>query len=265
MEEEHLECLRMVFKRFCEFNLKLKPLKCSFFQLEIVYLAHHTSWRGILPSWKNVWAMQEFPMPKTYTQVCVFCGLAGHYRRFIKRFANIAHPLYDMLGKEVKMGPVDLPPKAWEVVAILKGKVQSAPVLVFPDFEKPFLLETDASKEGLGVVHSQKQSNGRYHPIALGSHSLTPAEKNYHSSKLEFLALKWSVTEHFKEYLAYAPFVVQTDNNPLMYVLTTPNLDAMGHRWVGTLASFQFELEYQKGADNGATSTRPRRVRPREC
>ena len=58
--------------------------------------------------------------------------------------------------------------------------------------------------------------------------------------------------EHFKEYLTYAPFVVQTDNNRLMYVLTTPNLDATGHRWVGALASFQFELEYQKGADNGA-------------
>ena len=58
--------------------------------------------------------------------------------------------------------------------------------------------------------------------------------------------------EYFNEYLAYAPFVVRTDNNPLTYVLTMPNLDAMGHRWVGTLASFQFELEYQKGTDNGA-------------
>ena len=58
--------------------------------------------------------------------------------------------------------------------------------------------------------------------------------------------------EHFKEYLVYAPFVVRTDNNPLTYVLTMPNLDAMGHRWVGVLASFQFELEYQKGTDNGA-------------
>ena len=64
--------------------------------------------------------------------------------------------------------------------------------------------------------------------------------------------LKWSVTEHFKEYLAYVPFVVQIDNNPLTYVLTMPNLDATGHRWVGALASFQFELKYQKGADNGA-------------
>ena len=245
MEEEHLECLHVVFERFQEFNLKLKPSKCSFFQLEILYLAHHISWRGILPSQENVQAMQEFPMPKTYTQVHAFCRLAGHYRRFIKGFANIAHPLYDVLGKEVKMGPVDLPLEAREAVDVLKGKVQSAPVLVF-------LLEMDASKEGLGVVLSQKQSDGWYHPIAFGSHSLTPSEKNYHSSKLEFLALKWSMMEHFKEYLVYTPFVVQTNNNLLTYVLTMPNLDAMGHRWVGALASFQFELEYQKGTDNGA-------------
>ena len=141
-------------------------------------------WRGIPPSWENVWAMQEFLMPETYTQVRTFCRLVGHYRRFIKGFANIACPLYNMLGKEVKMGPVDLPPEAWEAMGVLKGKVQSAPLLVFPDFDKPFLLEMDASKEGLGVVLSQKQSNGWYHPIAFGSHSLTPLEKNYHSSKL---------------------------------------------------------------------------------
>ena len=112
-EEEHLECLRMVFERFWEFNLKLKPLKCSFFQSKIMYLAHHISWRGILPSQQNVQAMQEFLMPETYMQVHAFCGLVGHYRRFIKGFANIACPLYDVLGKEVKMGLVDLPPKAW--------------------------------------------------------------------------------------------------------------------------------------------------------
>ena len=123
-------------------------------------------------------------------------------------------------------------------------------MLVLPDFDKPFLLETNASKEGLGAVLSQKEGDGCYHPVAFGSHSLTPAEKNYHSSKLKFLALKWSVTEHFKEYLAYAPFVVRTDNNPLTYVLTTPNLDTMGHRWVGMLASFEFTLEYQKVENN---------------
>ena len=123
MEEEHLECLCVVFERFWEFNLKLKPSKCSFFKSEIMYLAHHISQRGILPSWENVQAVQEFPMPETYTQVHAFCGLVGHYRRFIKGFANIVCPLYDMLGKEVKMGLLDLPPEAREAMDIMKGKV----------------------------------------------------------------------------------------------------------------------------------------------
>ena len=196
-------------------------------------------------------AVEEFPMPETFTQVHAFCGLVGHYRCFIKGFTHIARPLYGVLGKEVKMGLVQLPPEAWEAVRILKDKIQSTPVLVFPDFYKPFLLETNASKEGLGMVLSQKQDDGCYHPVAFGSHSLTPAEKNHHSSKLEFLTLKWSVTEHFKEYLTYTLFVVRMDNNQLIYVLTTPKLDATVHRQVSMLASFVFALEYQKGADNG--------------
>ena len=164
-------------------------------------------------------------MPETYTKVCTFCRLVGH---FIKGFAHITWSLYDMLGKEVKMGSVQLLPKACEAVRILKNKILTVPVLVFPDFDKPLLLETDASKEGLGAVLSQKQDDGHFHPVTFGSHSLMPSEKNYHSSKLEFLTLKWNVTEHFKEYLAPALFVLRTGNNPLTYVLTTPNLDALG-------------------------------------
>ena len=154
-------------------------------------------------------------MPETLMQVCAFCRLAGHYQHFIKGFANVTWLVYDMLGKEVKMGLVQLPQDAQEAVRVLKKKIQMAPVLIFPDFNKSFLLKTDASKEGLGVVLSRKQDDGCYHPIAFGSRCLMPFEKNYHSSKLEFLTLKWSITEHFKEYLAYAPFVVCMDNNPL--------------------------------------------------
>ena len=91
-------------------------------------------------------------MPETFTQVHTFCRLAGHYRHFIKGFAHIARPLYDVLGKEVKMGPVQLLSEAQEAVRTLKGKIQSAPMLVFLDFSKPFLLEMDTSKEGLGAV-----------------------------------------------------------------------------------------------------------------
>ena len=75
-------------------------------------------------------------------------------------------------------------------------------------------------------------------------------EKNYHSTKLEFLVLKWVVSKHFKEYLPYQPFLVRTDNNPLTYIMTTPNLNATGHQRVGALLRFNFQLEYQKGWDN---------------
>ena len=207
------------------------------------------------PSKDNMHAIEEFPMPEIFTQVRAFCRLAGHYRRFIKGFTNIACPLYDILGKEANMGPVQLPLEVCEVIQMFKEKILALPLLVFPDFAKPFLLETDASKEGLGAILSQKQDNRRFHPVTFGSRSLMPAEKNYHSSKLEFLALKWGFTEHFREYLAYTPFMVKMDNNPLTYILTTPNLDATGHHWVGALASFEFELEYQKGSENGAADT----------
>ena len=126
----------------------------------------------------------------------------------------------------------------------------TAPILAFADYTKPFLLETDASKDGLGAVLSQKQMDGWYHPMAFGSRALMPHEKNYHLMKLEFLALKWADMEHFKEYLPYQPFLVKTNNNPLTYIMMTPNLNATGHRWVGAHVRFNFQLEYKKGHDN---------------
>ena len=120
----------------------------------------------------------------------------------------------------------------------------TAPILVFANYTKLFLLENDASKDGLGVVLLQKQADGQYNPTAYCSRALMPHEKNYHSTKLKFLALKCAVTEHFKEYLPYQLFVVQTDNNPPMYKMSTPNLDATGHQWVSALTHFNFKLEY---------------------
>ena len=129
-------------------------------------------------------------------------------------------------------------------------KCLTVPVLAFADFKKPFLLETDASIEGLGAVLSQKQDDGRYHPVAYTSCSLKGGELKYHSSKLEFSALNWAMTEQFREYLQYQPFLVRTDNNPLTYVMTMPNLDAVRHRWVVAMAGYNFEMEYIHGTDN---------------
>ena len=87
-------------------------------------------------------------------------------------------------------------------------KCVTAPVLAFADFEKPFLLETDASSCGLGAVLSQKQDDGKFHLVAYASRELKGGEKKYHSSKLEFLALKWAVTDQFREYLRYRLFTM---------------------------------------------------------
>ena len=129
------------------------------------------------------------------------------------------------------------------------------PILVFTDFKKPFWLETDASKERLGAILLQESDNGQYHPVAFTSRELKGGETKYHSSKLEFLALKWAITEQFCEYLQYQPFTICMDNNPLTYILMTPNLDALGHHWVAALASYNMKLEYLKGSDNKVVDT----------
>ena len=134
-------------------------------------------------------------------------------------------------------------------------KCLTAPVLAFTDFKKPFLLETDASIEGLGAVLSQEQDDGCYHPVAYASCGLKGGELKYYSSKLEFLALKWAMTKQFREYLQYQPFLVRTDNNPLTYVLMTPNLDAVRHRWVVAMAGYKFEIQYVHGSDNKVADT----------
>ena len=228
------------------------------FRTEINYLVHHLSKRGVLPSKKNLEAIAQCPPPDTYTKVKSFVGLVGHYRHFIKGFANIAAPLYDLTSgenKDKKSEHLDLPPEACKVFDCLKAVCLQAPIMAFPDFGKPFLLETDASGKGLGAVLSQKQSNGRYHPIAYASRIMTETEWRYHSNKQEFLALKWTVTEQFHEYLSpygknRKEFVVRTDNNLLTYIFSSANLDAARQRWVAQLASYNFALEYQKGKDN---------------
>ena len=122
----------------------------------------------------------------------------------------------------------------------------STPVLDYPDPNKEYLLKMDASKLRLGAVLSQKQSNGRYHPVAFGSRALHCAEVNYHSTKLKFLAMRWSI-KRFQTYLLSHHFKVHMDNNPLTYFLTSTNMGATKQRWINELVKYDFSLEYQKG------------------
>ena len=256
--DEHLWRTHVVFYCLREHGLKLKPSKCEVFKSEINYLAHHVSQKGVLPSKKNLESIAQCPPPDTYTKVKSFVGLVGHYRHFIKGFAKIAAPLNDLTSgdnKDKKSEHVDLSQEAREAFDHLKAACLQAPILSFPDFTKPFLMETDTSGRGLGAILSQKQADGRYHPITYASRVMNETEQRYHSNKQEFLALKWAITERFHEYLSpygknQNEFIVRMDNNSLTYIFSSANLDAAGQRWVACLTSYNFSLEYQKGKDN---------------
>ena len=253
MLEDHLTRLQAVFDHFAHHGLKLKPSKCHFFKEEITYLGHEISAKGMIPGQKGIEEIARMGPPMTYTGVRKFIGAIGYFCRFIKNFAWIAKPLNDLLGcgnSKLKNHSISLTTATEETFYTLKKQSATAPVLAFADLKRPFLLETDISKYGLGAVLQQVQEDGKYHPVAYASHALCGSEANYNSLKLEFLALQWAVTQQFKEYLMYQPFTVPTDNNPLTYVLTTPNLDATRHRWVSALARFNFRLEYLRSTDN---------------
>ena len=215
-------------------------------------MAHHVSQKGVLPSKNNLESIAQCLLPDTYTKVKSFVGLVGHCRCFIKGLAKIAVPLYDLTSgdnKDKMSEHVDLSPEALEAFDHLKAACLQAPILAFPDFDKPFLLEMDTSGKGLGAVLSQKQADGRYHSIAYASHVMNKTQQRYHSNKQEFLALKWVVTEQFHGYLSpYGKnrneFLIHTDNNPLTYIFSSANLDNAGQHWVAHLASYNFSLEY---------------------
>ena len=166
--EEHLHQLHVVFNPLREYNLKLKPLKCSLFREEINYLAHKVSKKGVQASDINMKAITEYAPLQTYTVIWAFLGLVGHYRCFIKGFAWIAQPLNEHLagkGASQKLEWVSLSKGALKAFEALKQACMHSPVLTFTDYTKDFLLETDALKEGLGAVLSQRQEDGWFHPV----------------------------------------------------------------------------------------------------
>ena len=233
-------------------GLKLKPSKCEFFRDQLRYLGHIVSEKGIATDPKKIETILDWPRPKMVTDVRSFTGFINYYRKYIKDYAKIAHPLYQLMSGEnskKKQHNVEWTDRCQQSFEQLKER----PVLAYANYKSPFILHTDASTTGLGAVLSQKQADGTERVVAYTSHSLNKAERNYDAHKLEFLALKWAVTDQFHEYLYGSPkFDVFTDNNPLMYILTTAKLDATGHRWIASLGLYHFDLHYKPSKKNPA-------------
>lgn len=274
--EDHVSDVRRVLRRLREHGIKLKPRKCDLFKAEVRYLGRIVSAEGNRMDSADTAAVRALKdkQPGTVGELRAILGLLSYYRQYIKDFSRIACPLYELFKKPAETETLQNKKRKWQTKRNSKGMPSNTPiewtdahqsileqlidcliqppVLGFPEFSQPFILHTDASNQGLGAVLYQRQ-NGKLRVIAYGSRTLTAAEKNYHlhSGKLEFLALKWAITEKFRDYLYYAPFfTVYSDNNPLTYVLSTAKLNATGCRWVAELADFNFTIKYRPGKEN---------------
>ena len=210
---------------------------------------------GIKTDPEKIKVLKDWPIPKCLKDVRKFLGFAGYYRRFVKGFAAVVRPLNDLLvGNSTKKPTKKRTPFKWEApqqkaFETVIEKLSNPPILAYANYKLSFKLHTDASCSGLGAVLYQHQ-DGLDRVIAYASRSLKPSERNYPAHKLEFLALKWAVTDKLHDYLYGAEFEVVTDNNPLTYVLSTAKLDATGHRWVAALANYNFTITYRSGRLN---------------
>ena len=224
---EHVSHLRIVFERLRTAGLKLNPAKCRFVCDEVEYLGHLITPAGLKPSERNLSAVREFQVSTNLKHLRQFLGLTSHYRRFIHNYAKIAHPLYALLQKGAQYQWTAEYEVAFEV---LKSKLLSPPILAYPDFKKDFVLETNASKLGLGAILSQRQEDNRLHPVAYASRSVSASEANYAITNLETLAVVWAIT-HFRYYLYGYNVTVITDHAAVKAVLGAPNLTGQHARW----------------------------------
>ncbi|CAB4009442.1 Hypothetical predicted protein, partial [Paramuricea clavata] len=274
--DEHVEHLRTVLRRLREHSVKLKRRKCKLFKREVTFLGRVVSKDGYRMDPENINAVASLKnnIPHTIGDLRKMLGLLSYYRRYVSNFARKAKPLYDLVTQAAttdpchdqengnkntrKEGKVPSSFKiAWTEIhqTVLEKLIDHLIiplVLAYPiwHYQKPYIVHIDASKDGLGAVLYQEQEE-TMRVIAYASRSLTNVEKNYHlhAEKLEFLALKWAIADHFRDYLYYAPEF--TDNNPLTYVLTSAGLNATGLRWIGELADFKFNICYRPGKLNG--------------
>ena len=252
--EQHLGHLREVLGRFRKANLKLHPRKCHFAVKKVTFLGHVLSPEGIKPNPDKVEVIKSYPKPKNLKQVRGFLGLTGFYRKYIKHYAIIAQPLYNLTKKDVTFKWSD---ECQEAFDKLKNHITSESILAFPDFNKPFVLATDASKLGIGACLSQVQ-DGEMKPIAFTGRGLSKAEGNYNVTEQELLAIVYAV-QKFKVYLLGQKFKIDTDHKALKWLLSQNDTEGRIARWVNILQQYQFEVCHIKGKDNAVPDALSRR------
>ena len=257
--DTHFSHLTEVLKRLRKAGLYAKLEKCEFCVPFLDFLGHRISSDGIFMDPKKVSSILEWPAPTNIKELQSFLGFANYYRRFIPNFAKIAHPLNNLLKKNVKY--------IWSfeiqsAFDLIKSKFSSAPVLAYPNRELPFIVETDSSNFAIGAILSQKlPKDNKVHPVAFFSRSLNSSERNYPIYDKELLAIV-DALEHWRHLLkgTSTPFTIFSDHRNLLYQKKPEKMTQRLVRWSLFLSEFNFKITYRAGSANGkpdALSRRP--------
>ena len=263
--KEHLGHLDEVFGRLREFEVKVKPSKCQLFKDELTYLGHQITKEGINPITDKVEAINKIPPPKTLKELRSYIQKCNYYRRFIKDFSKICNPLRVLTKKECQ------PFKGWkegseEHAAFLKLRdvLTSAPVLKHPQHNKPYFIEVDACKEGIGATLMQEHppeegtsTKPRKHPVHYASRRLTATERGMDASHAEACGVIWALN-HFRHYIAGVNTTVLTDHGPLTWLLNTDHKNTPLSKYAARLQqwSAHVKIVYKPGRYNsGADAT----------
>ena len=252
---QHLTNVRDVLDMLRQAGLHLKPGKCTFFQEEVTYLGHIVSARGVATDHTKTEKVATCPEPKTLAEVQRFLGLASYYRRFIKNFAAIAKPIHRLTEKGREFCWTEACADAFKE---LKHRLTTAPILAFPDYNLPFILDTDASGTGIGAVLSQVQE-GEERVVAYASRTLSKQERRYCVTRRELLAVVTFI-RHFRHYLLGCHFELRTDHGSLIWLQNFKEPEGQLALWLEQLQEFNFQITHCQGHCHGnadALSRRP--------
>lgn len=243
--EDHIKNVKLVFERLREANFKIQLDKSEFLRTEVAYLGHVICPEGIKPNAEKIKAIKNFPIPSTQKQLKSFLGLLNYYRKFIKDFAKLTKPLTMCLKKNAT---VKHSPEFINCFENCKKLLLNDPILQYPNFEKEFLVTTDASAYAIGAILSQGPI-GTDKPVSYISRTLNNHEVNYSTVERELLAIVWAVKQ-FRPYLYGRRFKIITDHMPLKYLFNLKEANSRLIRWRLKLEEFDYEVVYKKGTQN---------------
>lgn len=244
-KEECLNRFENVLQLLDKANLTLNLSKCEFLADKVNYLGYEISAAGIRPGDKKISCVIDFPRPTNQHTVRQFLGLVGYFRKFIRNFAQVAHPLNKLLKKDSLWCWTDEQEEAFKD---LKERLIKRPILSIYDPTAVIELHTDASKLGIGGILLQKTPSGcAFHPVAFYSRQTTPEEKHFHAYELETLAVICSLKK-FRVYLFGQSFKIVTDCSALRSTFLKRDLIPRVARWWLLLQEFQCTIEYRAGS-----------------